>query len=375
VTATERTEGSPRGIVIRALIPDDLPEMLRLHTTRDDVDAEGARQRTELLEWLAFHNPFARPDETTYYVAESDGKIVAYHGRMPVQFGIRGKIEHGHFVHDLYVDPEFRKKGLGLQLTFDIALAIEQGSKGFFCLCGMTNLNKLIQTKCGYVELTADSFLRRISIYREARKVLRLGAAALIADAARGAWLSVYDRFVSARTGVRRISVVRVPRFDDEADALHDRISPKLGVCSSRTSAHLNWKYVDRPYRRERIVAARRNGILSGYAVVGLSPYKRDYPVGLILDLIADPDDTTTISALVLASMRELKSMKALAVRCIMTDSRFSRILERCAFSRETVGQSMMLGNLEKSDAKDFLMDIRSWHMTRSESDAFMLSP
>lgn len=364
-----------KNIRVRPLVRDDLPEILRLHGTRDDIDERGAEKRTRLLEWLAFHNPFARRDETTYYVAEEDGTLLAYHGRMPVQFGINGIVSDGYFVHDLYVDPAARKRGLGVVITFMIARAIEEESDTFFCLYGMTPLNRMMQTRRGYVEMVADSFLKRLSIRSEITRFLPSPVLAGLADLVRRAGFSAYNGLLSLRTVRRRITITLPTRFDESVDQLNEALRPKLGICSLRSSAHLNWRYVDRPFPRERIIAAWSDGALVGYAVVGLSPYKKETPVGLILDLIADPADTPVIIRLIQASVAELRAMGAAAVRCIMSDTRFAAVLRQCLFTKEAVGQTMMLGNLHKSGQRTVIEDVRRWHMTRGESDSFLLSP
>jgi len=375
VKPSDNSTEALKNIVVRPLVRGDLAQILRLHETRDDIDEGGAEKRTRLLEWLAFRNPFGGQDETTYYVAEEKGTILAYHGRMPVRFVINGTISPGYFVHDLYVDPAARKRGLGVAITFLIARAIEEQSDTFFCLYGMTPLNRMMQTRRGYTEMVADSYLRRISIRNELMRFLPSPVLAGLGDLVRRAGLSAFDVLLQFRTAGGRVTLTMPDRFDEAVDRLAEALRPVLGICSLRTSAHLNWRYVDRPFPRERIIAAWRDGVMTGYAVVGLSPYKKDTPVGLILDLIADPADTPTIIKLIQSSVRQLASMGAAAVRCIMSDPRFAAVLRQCLFTREAVGQTMMLGNLHKSDQRAVIEEVRRWHMTRGESDSFLLSP
>lgn len=360
-------------ITVRPLAHGDLGGIQRLHSTRDGFDEEKAMKRTKLLEWIAFHNPFANPGEATYYVAYHAGQMVAYHGRMPVQFSVGGSVESGYFVHDLYVDPETRRKGLGLALTFALAQAIEEETPAFFCLYGMTPTNRMMQRRRGYVEIVADSYLKRINILKDAKRFLRFRILAKVADSCARAGLAVLNTIATVITPSHGVKTTILARFGLEVDALNERIRRKVGVCTLRTSAHLNWKYIDRPYPRETLIVAERNGVMTGYAVAGISP--NNFSVGMLLDLMADPDDTASIAALVRASVRHLRKQNAGVVRCVMTDARFARILKRLLFAKESVGKTMMLGNLHKTSFENHLKDLKSWHMTRSESDCFMLSP
>ena len=102
---------------------------------------------------------------------------------------------------------------------------------------------------------------------------------------------------------------------------------------------------------------------------------EKNYPEGMIVDIIADPQDTRTIVSLIKASIDYFRRQRVFSIRCCFTDRRFIKILRRFLFLGLPKGQPVMLANLEKFEQKEFLMDINNWHLTLSESDSLMLRP
>ena len=131
-------------IKIRPLEPADMVKMRHLVRTRHDLDDQGAQRRTQLMDWIAFYNPFAN-GETTYFVAEEDANLVAYLGRMPTEFIVGGKIQRAYFIHDLYVHKEYRKKGMGLFLSMALSEALEKDSKSFANRFNILDLNNFFE--------------------------------------------------------------------------------------------------------------------------------------------------------------------------------------------------------------------------------------
>lgn len=359
-------------IQIRRLERADLPEMLRLHLTRDDIQQpEGAHERTELLEWLAFHNPHAN-GEATYYVAADAGKIVAYHGRMPAYLNYFGQRVKGYFVHDLYVDPEYRKRGKGLWLTLALAKKIEEESDSFFCLYGMTKLNLEMHRRRKYRETFADRYIKLLNPRTELPKIVRSKILAqLFLPVVRLVLWAVDALLLLHRPG--DVKVTQIERFDQRFDALNEAVSQKLGVSSHKDSAMLNWRYVDRPYRRDTVYAAERKGELTGFIVLTNSPYRTDFPQGMIVDIVADPEDRKTIAALCRRAVAHFRRQKTDSILAIFSDRRFAAVFQRYLFVKNS-GKKMMLGNIERAPILERdLLDLKKWHMTRGESDGFML--
>jgi GNAT superfamily N-acetyltransferase len=364
------------GIRVRALLRSDLEEINELHRTRDDVAEEGAAEkRTELLEWLAFHNPFAG-DEATYFVAEVDGVIAAFQGRMPLAFMVNGTRRKGYYVHDTYVHPEYRKKGLGFSLITALAQATEEQSDSFFCLLGGTPLNLKIQRRMGYLELPpAPQYVKLLNPQRQLRRLIKFTPlAALLAPLARTG-LRLLDTLLLMFNNPSSTTVRSVDKFDHRIDQLVDGIGGKLGISSYKSCSYLNWKFGCRPHKRDEILIAESQGQILGFAILALTRGEGSNG-GVIMDLVADPDDNESLHALLRASVKFFRKRNVDFVRYVTSNLTLGATSRRFLFLKSKEGKPVLLGNTRRApEISPSLMDITNWNMTLAESDAFMLSP
>jgi hypothetical protein len=95
----------------------------------------------------------------------------------------------------------------------------------------------------------------------------------------------------------------------------------------------------------------------------------------VIRDILVDPDNTDVVNALMSAAIDHLRERGTYTIRCVVSDPRFQKIMQRHLFVRMKRHEIIFLGNLHRApvDAAH-LSDIRRWHMTLGESDIFMFS-
>jgi GNAT superfamily N-acetyltransferase len=372
MVAAER-KNAGRSMTIRPLRIEDMEQVALLLATRDGYSKDDAVRRTAILHWIAFRNPFRRDGEPTYYVVESGGRIAAIHGRMPVMFSVHGKPAHGYYVHDLYVHKEERDKGQGFWMTMALAKEIERETSSFFSLFGMTPLNVDMQRRRKYRELSFDAFVRFLRPDDILEKYLGSGALMQALRPLASVILQSANTML-VRPKVHGIQVDRVTDFDDRFDELFNRLSPKLGICTAKTSAYLRWKYGDGPCRDDHVLVASRVGRFLGYLIAS-NAARRKYPTGIIRDIVVDPDDGETVDALMRTALTHFMDGGAFTIRCVTSDPRFARILKRRLFIRLANHEMIFLGNLDKSPIDpSTVADIGQWHMTYGESDIFMFS-
>jgi GNAT superfamily N-acetyltransferase len=350
-----------------------MDQILRLHRSRDDVHRpEDAEHRTRLLEWLAFHNPFAG-GEATYYVAEEAGTILAFQGRMPVEFLINGARRKGYYVHDTYVHPDARTRGIGFPLIAALAETTEKESDSFFCLLGGTPLNLKIQRRMGYREIPpAPQYVKFLNPRRQIKRFLKVPLLVTLAAPLVRLGLSVLDFFLITLRS-QGTSTQPIDRFDQRFDRLVASIAGTLGTSAYKSSAYLNWKYVDRPFRRDTILAVEDESGVKGFIILAMT--RGEMEGGVIMDIVADPGDRRTILQLCRGAVEFFRKRNAEFIRCVISDERFGRMLQKFLFVKSREGKALLLGNLERAPADQaVLTETNRWHMTLGESDAFMLS-
>ena len=353
---------------IRSLVRSDINQLREILATRDDTVGEELDRRLEVMTWLAFDNPVADA-ETTYFVAEADGKLIGYLGRMPANFAMDGRVVKGYFVHDLFVTPAHR--GMGLFISIALYKAAKAESDSFCFGLWATLLNMKIQRSLGFFReeavanyvkiLKAETALYNVIKSPRLRRVL--------------GWLpnTVLLGFDVLRRGVARSAPVEaVERFDERFDELNARLASRLGICTAKTAEFLNWKFVDRPSNTHRVYAVSEGDSVLGFVVLDLARHEdHGQAVGLILDLTADPSDKKTVSALIEKAVSHFRELGVGTIQCVLSESRIVSVLKGHLFlHRETWKQAVMLSNLDKCPLPEaFVRDMSNWHLTGGESD------
>jgi len=292
---------------------------------------------------------------------------------MPNEFMINGKCQRGYFIQDLYVHPKYRKKGMGFFLSMSLYKAIEESTESFCCSVWTSDLNLEMLRRRGHYELKAGCYLKVLNPNEILRRLLRKKTLVRIFSPFLRRILDLID-LIMLRLIPSYRKIAKIDRFDFRFDNFYQSILNKIGICSYKQSSYLNWKLIDRPFSKITVFAAHEKGQIRGFVII--APHLgKNYPEGMIVDIIADPQDTRTIVSLIKASINYFRRQKVFSIRCCMTDRRFIKILRRFLFLALPRGEPVMLANLEKSEQKEFLMDINNWHLTYSESDVLMLIP
>jgi GNAT superfamily N-acetyltransferase len=355
----------------------DMKKVFDLFRTREGYDEKKAGNRVQLLEWLAFKNQYA-DKLPTYFVAEEYGKIIGHLGRMPTEFIIKGRRQKGYFIHDLYIHPEYRKKGKGLFLAMALYRVAEENSDSFLCGMWSTPLNLEIQRRRGYYELHADKFVKLLdpSKLLDPRSKLKISKFKFLVNT-----VSPILKFILNLTDLillkiphQKVRISEIIRFDSRFDELTQRIYSKVGISVYKQSDFLNWKYIDRPFNRNKVFAVEdeyRN--ILGFVVLGPIA-KENLFKAHILDIWANPEDSKTISALCKKAIEYFKEQKVYSINCFLTDKRFAKVFKKFLFLKDPSTDSVFLGNLEKcQEEKENLIDLNNWHLSYGDSDGDML--
>lgn len=358
-------------ITIRALTEKDLVGVGELLQTRDDLAPHEAEKRLEMLEWIAFHNPFAN-DEPTYFVADDNGKIIAHLGRMPMLFVINGQPCKGYFTHDLFVHPEYRAQGQGIFITLSLYRAIEENSDSFCCMVWTTELNLRFQKRLGYYCLNSNRYYKFFNPYGKMKKVIKRDSLAKLTSLICQSLLRPLDTILInlCPSGVK---VAEVDTFDSRFDNLGPATFQNIGICSLKTRKYLNWRFTSKPYNNMKVLVAEESDKVLGFAVVGVK-IKDGNPEGVLVDIMAEPLDTRTISSLFKSAVNYFRRKKVHYISCCLSDRRLAKIANRFLFIKDFMKtEPIMLANLDKFDGAEVLTDITKWHLTYGASDFLML--
>jgi hypothetical protein len=118
------------------------------------------------------------------------------------------------------------------------------------------------------------------------------------------------------------IHISPVDRFGAEIDALWEKVSPCFHAAVVRNAAYLNWKYVRQPHVGYQRFIAWRGDEACGYVIlrVGKPPERR---LGILADLLADPQDTSAIRTLLVYAVRYFKDARVKDISAASTVREF----------------------------------------------------
>lgn len=295
-------------IAVRQATPDDEAALQRFY--RQAYGEERSQYKYPLRwNWLYRENPFIpKGFGLPIWVAVRHNEIVGHTGAMFVPCLIKEKSVIAAWSVDTIILPSYRGIGLGKRLQKS-----NQDSHEIFMSLAMSPANRAIKKKLGarpgpaaglYVhttEIDADCLFKGINIRLRKRLGDLWGEPAWQLLYLTGLpWL--FTKYLEA--GLRKLQKEKQSRvrehsreftslecrFGDEADQLWESCRGLFNFMVERTSAYLNWKYVDQPHiRYERFYAT------DGSRPVGLVVFRLCEPpepkLGVISEMICSHED------------------------------------------------------------------------------------
>jgi len=359
-TATSRA--APGSDVVRPYTSADLPALERLY-----ADAwPGDRERKKAgFRWIEGENP-ARDPENGYLVCEREGELIGYWGRMPTRLHAGGEVTPAAYSQETLVSPAARRQGVASRL----GKVVEATPLPLLSLWHNEKMHAIMM-RAGWSEVGRYRVLKKI--YRLDGLARREADRPLLSRALRFANPLLRALVRAPKSKPLPMTVRPLDRFDGEVDDLFFKAAPSLGITAERTSAILNWKYVDIPHRTFRRRAARSSdGRLVGYVVVDVEdvpPFRR----GAVVDLLADPDVPNAAAALAAAADQIFEEERVDLAVILTTDPAWGRAFRRQRFfrARPTKTSSLLVRNASGPLA-EAANDLDRWYLTFGDSDGHM---
>lgn len=348
---------------IRELRPTDLDAFASLCVARG-LEPDVARRRAEQVLWTAFENPEA-DGNPCYFVATDGERLVGHLGRMPTLFQMDGYREVGSFIHDLFVHPEVRARGRGFFTSMDLYRAAEKACPSFAVLVWTNEINIRLQKVRKYEQRWVYGYSKPLCLDAKIDRSVPIAPLASAGKAAVRAAIHAADIALAAINRSDR-AIERVEAFDDRFDRLADRLAPTLGICPVKSRRYLEWKYAGWPHQHWECFAVASGADLLGFAVVVDSDTA---PVCTIAELVAEPEDTATLRALVQASIHHCRGTGRRSLAAMATDPRFTPVLERHLFLHRPPKQPLFLAMTERARNPDLLRRPTAWHLSYGDSE------
>lgn len=239
--------------------------------------------------WKYQDNPFKR---FIISVAEINNKIVGVAHSFPLLVKIGDEIYFCTFGGDTGVHPNFRRRGIHKMTSgHNNKRKIEAGSQFHYLIT--------------YNPIVIKSFLktRKLFPYKMSTRVrIQDFKMHLMMNPVEKTWLmklgfnavklfnyisNIFEHSISTR---KNIIVSKICRFDNRITEFWKQISEHYDFIVERNPDHLNWRYCDLRGGDYIIKIAEEDGRILGYSVLRINRYRKDYPVGVVVDLLAIPE-------------------------------------------------------------------------------------
>jgi GNAT superfamily N-acetyltransferase len=306
--------------------------------------------------WQYQSNPNARTPQI--WIARDGSTIAGQYATMPVKLWVSGREIDASWGMDVMVAPERQRQGLGeiLFQTWDrhtgasLVMVLSVGSHRLF--------QKLKWPDVGPVPCLVKPIAPRAFTRRRwppfVNSLASLAARPLVAilRSRRSPAISVHD----------------IQAFDDRFTALWEQLAPKFELAVRRDAAYLQWKYVAVPHIRYDIISAERHGALTGYAVFRHVDESRGRITPLV-DVLADPDDAETLTALLVSIERKARAAGSDKIRAFVMNAAFRRTLRRQGYFpvRSTIELVAKVNAVPVGPG--FYADTGRWHVMFGDSD------
>lgn len=313
--------------------------------------------------WQYFENPFCSPCGISAWVYKIDGKVVGHIGTIPVQLNAGARKINAAWAVDFMTLSQYRRKGIGKALVdetskhFDILMAI-----------GITEMSLRLFMKMGWRHLGNIPYYIMVWDCRGLLKkkiddIFILNLVSIPVNFLLKGFNA--SKKLTLKTDV--VEVRRIDSFDKEPAEFFNEITRNYQILVPRNKSYLNWKYDRQPdmnYVKLKAVDGKKP---CGYSIIRCIKCDSAPPEGLIVDIIAQPDDITSIKSLVLASLEYFKKEGCSLVRCYASHKGIQKALLSCGMIRRKSDMRFLI-------SKDIVglnehHNLGNWHITSGDCD------
>jgi predicted N-acetyltransferase YhbS len=337
--------------------PEDRRQVEALY--RRVFGPEAAEANRLRWDWQYRRNPYAPADGPLIWLAREGSTIIGQYAAMPVRLSVTGKEIDAAWGMDVMVAPERQRQGLGdvLFRTWDRAVGASLG-------LGLSDSSYRLFQKMRWPDPgPVPCLVKPLS-----RRALR-----------QPNWPVALNRLVSYVTlpWVRMVARARplhgeiqtIRQFGETFTRLWERIAVKFTFAVRRDAAYLNWKYIQAPHVRYTIASLERTpGETSGYVVYRHAQEPRGR-VTLLVDFLADPDDTDGVLTLLRWVDREARAADSDKIRTFAMHEGFRKLLRKSGYYPVKSTMEFVAKVNAVPVPPRFYDNTERWHVTLGDSD------
>lgn len=262
----------------------------------------GHNMSAELWDWKYLQNPLASADPEVI-VAMDNGKIIGARPFLLAEMWLKDEKVKAAQPCDAMIHPEHRRKGIFDRMNQFAIQYFKQNDYGlFYNFPGKMALPGDLRQGWKIVSAT-ETLFRAVN----PQKVISYKLKSQLLGCMTGFF---YDKLLNTRGKASPLSssfqIEVFNQFPDElkqVDTLRDRSAIDL----ARGETYLRWRFDQHPEHKYKYIAAKRDGMLWGYAVVSAQEQPNGLIYGMIVDYLVKDKDTDCFQVLVNKCLGELE--------------------------------------------------------------------
>ena len=215
--------------------------------------------------------------------ANATNTIIGVSAAFPRNMHCDGKIVRGYVLGDFCIHPEHRSLGPAMALQRATLEALSKESAGFVLDFPSTSMLAIYKRLGIGVSETMPRYAKPLRANRQLEtRIPNKAAANSLATVAN---LALRARDVQWKNEYRWTIAEETGSCGQEFTIADQNWNSRLGNRGARTAEYLNWRFLQHPHQRYRLLSARKDGKLSGFLI-----YQTTQDDARVVDLFAEEE-------------------------------------------------------------------------------------
>jgi len=239
-------------------------------------------------------------------VVVNKDRIIGTEHAIPINIKIGDRNFLCAFTGDTAVHPDFRRRGISKKVIKEsIFLRKLQGVQFSYFVTGNTIFIKSFSRTYLRFPHTITNFVRIRDINLQLRKIPVKNAFLMKLGFHTVKYLNKYHIFFNVSKPIpKNLRISKIGSFDDRIEEFWQIVSENHRFIIKRSRDYLNWRYCDPRAGDFTVRQAEKNGRILGYIILKINRYRKDYPIGFVVDLLTLPRQIDVADALMADAVR-----------------------------------------------------------------------
>lgn len=272
--------------IIRDAGDNDVQGIARLRVGIKEFTTVTVEEYVSLWEYLINKNPCRI--QKALVAVNDENRVVAHYAIVPFNFIKDNKTLLGGFLCQLMINEKFRQELIFPRM--EMKFLKEYKKLGYDFAFSLGNRAHVVKAHLSFGFTQIGDLPVYARPYKLSKIAPHLMKSRIINILARPAFCAIEKVLRLKRPSyAKNIDIVQISGFDPDIDQFFSTVKKYFPYCAVRDSVTLNWRFADSHENKYRILVARENNIIIGYAVLRRMTMKQ-FDVLAIVDILFSPE-------------------------------------------------------------------------------------